>query len=177
MNSKHIPSVLLIVGLIAGAAWWLWPAVPVEKTAPVVELAPPLAEEPMPEPNEPPPPLKVADVPPSPPAFDPQSELGTAIQDFARLAQGGDMLALMLTYMTPDEQARMGPEGMAQVQAMMQGPAGAMMTQMMLADIQAIQNATPTYDETGNRATFVLPPGSTESKAVFVRVNGRWYRE
>ncbi len=181
MNSRSLLVTFIAVGLAATVSYWLWstPAAPAKK--PGARVHPPVglrSEEPE---NFPPLPDGVAATPapqltPAP-TIDPQTELGTAIQDFARLAQSGDVVTLMQNYMPPDEQARMGPDAMSQLQEMMKSPAGAIMTQMMLNDIQAIQNATPTYDETGNRATFVLPPGSSESKAVFVRVNGRWYRE
>ena len=182
MKSKYLPVAFIAVVLVAGAAWWFWVASPAPLETPVVEAPPPSALPPE-EPDDfsPLPEVAVATPAPvpAPPPFDPQAELGTAIQDFARLAQSGDMLALMLTYMTPDEQARMGPDRMAQMQAMIQGPVGPIMTQLLVTETQAIQNATPTYDETGNRATFARPAGSPGpgGDIIFVKVNGRWYRE
>lgn len=181
MNSKHIPAAFFVVGSIAGVAWWFWPEAPEQAPASVAEVASTPAEDLAPPPIEPPPAPMEVEAPPAPPAFDPQLELGTAVADFIRIAQSGDMITLMKNYMPPDQMAKASPEEIATMaltlQAMMQSPEGAPMVQTMIAESQSIQNTVPTYDATGNRATYAMPAGSLSRNVVFVRVDGRWYRE
>ena len=193
MNPKHIPAVLIVVGLAAaGAAWWFWLAAPVTGTAPVAQL-PPSRDEVLPPLELPPPddlPAKPTPAPVAPivvealapsPAIDPQGDLSTAIPDFIRLAESGDMITLMKTYAPPDELDKQSPEELAamalMMQAMAQDPRMQQEMQGMVAEMKSIQYAVPTYDVTGNRATYTLPAGSREKNIVFIKVNGRWYRE
>ncbi len=181
MNSKYLPAALIVAGVIAGVTWWFWPAAPGQETAPVAAAESPSGEEAMPGADASPEPAVMAEAPPAPPAPDPQLEVGTAVADFIRIAQSGDMITLMKNYMPPDQMAKIPPEELVnmalQMQAMMQNPADSQRMQTMIAEMQSIQNAVPTYDATGNRATYTLPAGSMEPQIIFVRQDGRWYRE
>jgi hypothetical protein len=108
---------------------------------------------------------------------DPQADLSTAIPDFIRLFQSGDLVSLALNYMPPDaapsEEAR---AAMAQqFQQMTQSPQFQQRMQQEVIKMQLIENLTPTYDATGNQATYTPPDGS--DPVVMIKVNGRWYRQ
>jgi hypothetical protein len=188
VNFKSIAVALIIAALLAGAAWRLWPV----QTAPekaAVALQPPAPTEAADIPADPPPSDEkpaVAEVTAT--AIDPQAELHTAIADYLGLLQRGDMEAVMKNYTPPatPEQPRQGlAEGMALALAlyetMKQDPQQQQIldqtTQRKVAEMQSIQDTTPTYDETGDYATYALPAGSSKPSIAFVRVNGRWYRD
>ncbi len=191
MNTKTATNLLMVTCLVAGAAWWWLARVPAPKNEPVVPrpritAAPAESPPPAPPPAEAeavvPPLAPVAEAPAAAPArFDPQTELITAIPDFIRLAQAGDFATLMLTYMPPDALAKVPEEQRAAIgqmmQTQMQSPQGQQRLQSLIADMQAVQNTAPALDSTGTRATYTLPAGSPEPTVVFVKVNGRWYRE
>jgi len=121
----------------------------------------------------------VPDVSPPPAADDSQADLSTAIPDFIRMAQFGDFAALMETYMPPSEQAQTPDDQKAKmVQEMkdhFQTPEGRQDMQQMLTEMQSVVYLTPSYDATGNTATYKLPAGSSHPNLVFVKENGRWY--
>jgi len=114
---------------------------------------------------------------------DPQAELSTAIPDMLRILGRGDFFALLQTYAPPGELARIPEEERtAMLRAIQAGDPG-IQQQMrsMIAALQSIQNATPTLDATGERATYT-PAVNLNPNAVgnprdltFVKVKGRWY--
>jgi hypothetical protein len=116
----------------------------------------------------------VPDVPPPPSPNDPQADLSTSIPGFIRMAQFGDFAALMQAYMPPSDQAQMPEEEKAKIIQKMkdyfQTPEGRQDMQQMLTDMQSVLYLTPSYDATGNTATYSGHPELT-----FVRENGRWY--
>jgi hypothetical protein len=61
-------------------------------------------------------------------------------------------------------------------QAIDQTPEGQRSNRNEIADMQFIQGTTPIISDDGNTATYELPPGWTASLVVFVKINGRWYK-
>jgi hypothetical protein len=184
VNLKSTLSLLMVAGLLVGAAWWLWPTRQELKTTPA--MPPPSSpSETTAVPSDPPPP---DEIPAEAEAteIDPQSEVRTAVTDYLGRLQRGDMVGLVKNYTPPAtlEQPR-SAEGaaaaLAMYDAMKQNPQLQRIleqnNQRKIAELQSIQEATPIYDDTGNRATYALPADSTKPSIVFVRVNDRWYRE
>jgi hypothetical protein len=144
---------------------------------------------------------------------DPQQDLKTAIPDLLRIVKGGDFKTLVQTYAAPAKRAallsmfdpssdpdfqKMPPEAQAMILQTMQGPEmKAQLNEMMqtlIAGLESIQDATPTYNDAGDKATYkvTLPPGSTPAGATppdsgpggkdsddltFVKVDGRWFMD
>jgi hypothetical protein len=183
MNAKRLPETIMVACLIGLAAWWFWPVKPGQVKPVVVHVHPARVDETSPPPSELPPeptPVPVVDsveTPAPPIAVDPQAEVGTAVSDFIHLFQSGDYVALLMNYIPPDqfptEDARAAEA--QSFQQMAQAPQFQQRMQQMVIQMQLIENMTPTYDATGNLATYRPPDGS--SPVVFVRVNGRWYRK
>ncbi len=174
----------MVACLVILAAWWWWPVKPVAVKAPAVSAHLPTPNvETTPPPEEAPiraiipaPPVAAVELP-TPAAFDPQADLSTAIPDFIDLFQRGDLVTLAIKYMPPDaaptDEAR---AAMAQLfQQKVHDPQFQQAMQQEVIKMQLIENLTPTYDATGNQATYTPPDGS--SPVVMVKANGRWYRQ
>ncbi|MEI6861641.1 MAG: hypothetical protein WCL04_05250 [Verrucomicrobiota bacterium] len=178
LNALRIINLAVFTSLAGIATWWWWPLGPAAQNKATHPLATVRSEEP----------LTLADAPPlvaAPVAgmVDPQAELSTAIPDMLRILGRGDFFALLQTYAPPGELARIPEEERtAMLRAIQAGDPG-IQQQMrsMIAALQSIQNATPTLDATGERATYT-PAVNLNPNAVgnprdltFVKVKGRWY--
>ena len=175
MNSKQAANALIVVCLLVSAAWFWWPVPPPKDTAVVrlrpatAPLAPPMAPQ-----LSPPDETEPAAASP-PPVFDPQSDLKTAVPDLIRLATAGDFPTLLQNYMPPDALAGMSAEEKA---ATLQGIQAEAQSTEGQQEMIFMLTAAPTYDATGNRATYTFPGSNpTRPSLTFVRLNGRWYIE
>ena len=181
MNTKRLPEVIMVACVVGLAAWWFWPVKPAQMkptvvrllpAAPTDETSPPATEAPA-EPT----PVLVAAVETPTPTVDPQAELSTAMHEFSRLCESGDYVTAVLNFSLPNP--LYGREDKAAVEERFsqdaQTPQYLQHWQTETIKMQLIENMTPTYDATGNLATYRPPDGS--SPVVMVKVNGRWYRE
>jgi len=105
------------------------------------------------------------------PAADPLAELQTAIPYAIQQFQAGNYIALI----PPDQVAQMSDQDKAGVVAMFQNPQVMQRFSGLAAALQSVQGTPPTYDATGNVATYTLPPGSPAPTVVFRKVNGQWF--
>jgi hypothetical protein len=147
----------------------------------------------------------VADAPAAPPAntasrpaTDPQKDLETALPDALSIVQSGDLKTFVLTYTLPGKDRddfmsmldptqdpdfqKLSPQAQAMVLQGMPEMAK-QIAQGMAQGLAAIQNETPTYNDTGDKATYKvnLPPSGANSddaspdSITFVKVNDQWF--
>jgi hypothetical protein len=202
MKPRSIVILILVVGIAGAAAWWLLQPPAVTAPEKVAETPPAEAPEP-PKPTPPPAPAPRVEAPAIQPApapapapepvaaqpasnpnqADPQLNLDTAIADICSRAQSGDLAGLLNDYISPDDQAKMPPGQFAQMQQMMQtmasSPQGQQMMQQLVQAFQGLQGQTPTYNDTGDKATYTaVPPGGTTPQPItFKKEDGRWYAD
>jgi hypothetical protein len=128
--------------------------------------------------------------PPPDPNVDPQADLKTAVLDIARLLRdGGDTGAFLETYTPPDE---LTPQRIQEIQMGMQRRADMAaqdpffkqvsqdMVEMYAKAYESLENQTPTYNDAGDEATYMLifvyrDGSSDQSSKTFVKINGKWY--
>jgi len=188
MNTRRLSDLAIIGCLAALGAWWWFapgkdtpkPAVAAVRAHAEEELSTPLTPDPTltpPEPLPSPPPTPVAPVAIT---ADPQAELGTTIPAIIQLLANQDFKTIVENLIPPDPNRT--PEQMAAMaQQMAQDPRMPQKVQATIAALQSIQFATPTYNATGDQATYqpsVDPSGvPTDSPRIltFTKVNGRWY--
>jgi hypothetical protein len=174
LNPKQFP-VLFLIALVVVVAWYrLRPAEPAPAKPTVVNRAAPATFNPAETPaTEPPPPVVPPPKPePAPtPAADPLADLQTAVPYTLQQFQAGNYLALM----PPDQVAQMSDQDKAGVVAMFQNPQTMQRFNALAAALQSVQGMPPTYDATGNIATYTLPPGSPAPTVVFRKINGQWF--
>jgi len=127
---------------------------------------------------------------PPPTSSNPQADLKTALLDIAHLIRtGGDPEAFLEKYTSPDE---LGPEKIQQIRADIQrrvdmGAQGPFMqrlfqqtTEDMAREYESLENQIPTYNDTGDVATYTYTKNYQYSAPAqitrtFVKINGKWY--
>lgn len=180
MNARRITGLILIAGLLAGTAWWFWPA-------PSVQEKPQLARlQPTPTVNEaaltdaPPPDVEpLATNVPAAVSVDPQANLSTAIPDMIQILANQGTLAFMQKYMPPDQLAQMTTEEQTSLMPQVQARVQVILTELLLIGL-----SSPTYNATGDEATYTLTDsvsvadnGGQVRNLKLIKLNGRWYIE
>ena len=182
----------------AGLFWWLnptaapapepvkaaaapSPANPANKLADITPTPKPTAIAP---PQAPPATLSTAPAadPAAPPAkkVDAQANLDTAIPDLATLLQTGDLVTAFENYTLPDDLAQIPPERIVEVEdqlrALVTNPQIQPRLQIISQMLDTFKAQTPTYNDTGDRATYQVPGlGGGGNGFSFQKVDGRWY--
>jgi len=210
MKPKNFALVILVIAIIGLVIWWFMrPTIASSgKTAEAPSLAktdPPMIATHIAQ-VEPP------KLPPAIPnstdvvstSADPQTDLKTAISDIARLFRDNDLTTFEKTYSPPgtfdpvkwQEQQKRAADSLQNLAAMAtQHPEMQQQIQHMQQQMQQMQddrnqswevlvNETPTYNATGDEATYVFtqqatpgngPPVQAAFHKVFIKINGKWY--
>jgi RNA polymerase sigma factor (sigma-70 family) len=146
---------------------------PAQVAAPV---APPVvartlpAALPAPAPMPAPAPVAVAPAVPAP-AADPRLEISTAMTGFVGLLESGDYATAVDTYF----QIPPNMTGAQLVEALQKNPDFPNTIQMLINATKAAQTEIPTYDETGNLATYQLAqPTNGKTMVRWKKIDGMW---
>jgi len=201
MKAKAPLLALLVVVAIICAWWFLRPNVPAaEKTAAASTAT--KAETPklaasstqVALPKAPPVPADPATVPadPSPDPNNPQADLKTAIPYIVNMLRLGDIFTLKTNFtapntVTPQQHQERGEQlvrSMTYIASSTDPKFRADMQKLDEAQIkeyESFENQTPTYNSTGNEATYtykddpVLDGDDFIHNVTFVKINGKWY--
>ena len=134
--------------------------------APVQVVAPPAQPAPIPDPPLAPPPAV------STATSDPRVEIDTAMADFAGLLESGNYTTAADTYM----QLPPNISGQQLVEALQKNPDFPNTIKMMIEATKAAQTETPSYNDTGDLATYMLSqPTDGKTMVRWKKINGMWY--
>jgi len=111
---------------------------------------------------------------------DSQANLETAIPDLSNLLQSGDLVTAFENYTLPDDLAQIPPERVVEVEdqlrALVTNPQIQPRLQLISQMLDTFKGQTPTYNETGDRATYQLPGiGTGAATFSFQKVGDHWY--
>jgi len=201
MKPKNFILIALLFAIIGAGLWWFMR--PTEAPSVKTALVSTPAKNDLPKtvtlptqvelPKTPAVPAKTgtaaASAEPADPNDDPQADLKTAIPDIARLERTGDLLGLYEIYTLPD---KLYPMIIQRIRAVQQqtaiDAAGDPRLQQQLEQIregaartyEALETQTPTYNETGDEATYMysayeLTHSAGYGPKTFIKINGKWY--
>ena len=107
-----------------------------------------------------------------PAANDPRLEINSAMDDFVGLLQSGNFAVAVETYM----QIPATITGQQLVEALQKNPDFPNTVQMMIDATTAARTSAPTYDDTGDLATYLLAtPTDGKTMVRWKRINGKWF--
>lgn len=200
-NAKLIPLALLVVlvVLVGLGLWWFLSsstanppkapspppaaAVPAKRVAYSTTIAAPAAPAAQPKPSAGAATTTTVATTSSVEANDPQTHLPTAIHELARLFHDGDFMEYIQRYTPPDkltpEKLQWAREWLAkQTEDPGMQDAHRKGNESLAKGLEALENQTPTYNDTGDEATYMLyvdVVGNDPQETTFIKINGKWY--